>query len=816
MDLKIKRPRILGPSLLVLAGAVSPPVSWAAGEMSSRRQVRIPLTGQERVTTQDLGLEDLTVLLGQEAQSIQQIDRSPVGSTRLGDERAWQVVVYFDAPLSTRDGLRQAADLLSRESETLTNLGPTEIVLADPRPRQLLTGSRNPLTVKEALGDLRSEALTTGELIWHRQRFSSTDAELNRSEAARALEREVELIRNQRTELLRWLTRPTSTGPRLLILVQNGYDLNPRTFYTGQSAGSFLENPFGGITQAAAAKQVAVNGWTVLCLALGPRPEEFSDPTAPLFELARTTGGDVITSRRRGTRLLESVAMWPVLVVNLAADEQAGPQSLGVHHSHSKQQLQATRWASAATPSAGEEFELPLDPGYSDRRPVLKLLRPEGLALEGVVRFRTITARHRIARVEFLLDDLVVTETERTPFTALIDLGQGIRPHKLSAVAYSRSDRRLGEDSLQLNTALEPPRVTITNLDYSPEVGTLDIAATATAPSGNRPDRVEVFYNNRKKASLTESPYRIQITLDELRPSDFVRVVAVYPTGDTAEAARLPFLSEPGDELDVNLVQLLAMVTPRNRRMSLQLDRTDFVVRQKGKPLPIDHFSQWEELDLTLGLVLDTSDSMDVILEDARSAGERLFQAALSGNSKAFVVDFNDVPRLASQATADSARLLHSLEGLEARGDTALYDAIVFSLQQFKSSSGRRALVVVTDGKDSASYYQPQECVRQAKLHGVPVYLIVLGSPPDPHRNPERMRNLMVARRSGGDVYYISDLDDLTRIYDQIVKELRRQYFLAFNTGHMLTPQELEEIEIEMIPKGVSVRTLLASQQSGG
>jgi len=74
----------------------------------------------------------------------------------------------------------------------------------------------------------------------------------------------------------------------------------------------------------------------------------------------------------------------------------------------------------------------------------------------------------------------------------------------------------------------------------------------------------------------------------------------------------------------------------------------------------------------------------------------------------------------------------------------------------------------------------------------------------------------MIARRTGGDVYYISDLDDLGRIYDQIVSELRRQYFLAFNTGHTLTPEELEEIEIEVVPSGIEVRTLLASQQRGG
>ena len=220
--------------------------------------------------------------------------------------------------------------------------------------------------------------------------------------------------------------------------------------------------------------------------------------------------------------------------------------------------------------------------------------------------------------------------------------------------------------------------------------------------------------------------------------------------------------------------------------------------------------------DVEVILTIDTSESMQEILEDAREAGERFFSNALSTDDEAFVVDFNNLPRLARQTTSDPDQLKQSLAGLEARGDTALYDAIVFALQQFERSSGRRALVVVTDGEDSASFYQPAECVRQARLHGVPVYLIVLGSPPDPSRDPSLLRNLMIAERSGGEVYYISDLDDLSKIYDQIVSELRRQYFLAFNAGHTLTPEELDQIEIEVVPKGVSVRTLLASQQRGG
>lgn len=810
-------------SLVMLATAVWASTAWAGAETPDTRLLIVPLMAPQGLVSGELDSDDLTALLDEQPQHIQQISRPAVDSRAQGEPPPWEILIYFDAPLTTSDGLRKATLLLSHEAERLTRLGSTEIVLADPRPQIYLQDSRNPVAVRETLLDIRSESLTTGELQWHRQRFLETDRDEAASRADRAFRDEVGIIEQQRQSLLLWLAAKASAGPRLLILTQNGYDLNPRAFYSEQTAGSFLEDPRGGLSQAALSRTAAALGWTVLPLALGPRPREFAEPMAPLFEMARASGGEVITQRREMNKVLDRASTWPLVTIELTGGASRGPLPFEVLHGESGRQLKTTQWASAASVSSlVADLTLVTDidqdrAGDADElRPVLRLLRPEGLTLEGRVRFRTISGRKRIHQVAFLLDGQQVAETERTPFTTIIDLGPAVRPCTVTAIAYSKSGRKLGEDSVQLNMGLEPPKVTITQLDYDSEQGALTVTATATSPSGSAPERVEVFLNDRQAEAFSAPPYTTQIDVQELRHTDFVRVVAHYRGGETAEAARLPAMTGPSDELEVNLVELLAMVTPRNRKSRVVLDRTDFVIRQQGQPLPIDQFSRWEELQLTLGLVLDTSDSMEEIIEDAQEAGERFFNAALRAGDEAFVVDFNDLPRLARHTTTDAEQLLHSLAGLEARGMTALYDAIVFSLQQFENTAGRRALVVVTDGEDSASYYQPRECVRQARLHGVPVYLIVLGTPPDPSREPSLLRNQMIARRTGGEVYYISDLDDLGRIYDQIVSELRRQYFLAFNTGHTLTPEELEEIEIEVVPSGIEVRTLLASQQRGG
>lgn len=790
-------------SVPVAADAPSDPSG--AGRLSA-----IPVTAN----LSDADRIGLIALLDQRPQKILDIYLPDEAAAPGRPLRPWQVVVYFDAPLSTSDGLRKAAKALSREAERLTRLGPTEIVIADPMPRMYLDGSRDPAKVREALLDVPDAALSTGELQWHRQRYASAERDEEAAATSRALYDELKILTDHRTELARWSTRIRPPGPRLLILVQNGYDSNPRAFYNEQTGATFLGDPQGNAAQLDLARGIAGEGWMILSLALGPKPREFVDPLAPLHDLARASNGRVIHRHRDLTSTLELAAEWPILWLELDGDFEPGALAFEIQSTETGETLETTRWAALA-PNPLMVADPALDPA-NEPRAALRLLRPSGIALKGEQRLRTVAGHKRIDRVVFSLNGEVVAEATRSPYSAVVDLGPEISPVEVAVTAYSKSGRKLGEDTMSLNVALQPPMVSIDTLDLDPQSGRLTVDATTSAPTGLMPDRVEILLNDVPRATFDAPPFRAEVEVGELRSDDVVRVVAYYPNGDVAEAAEIPGMAGPADVVDVNLVELLAMVTPRNRKSPIELKQADFRIRQQGRSRPVDHFSRWDDLQLTLGLVLDTSDSMQEIIEDAREAGERFLANALSDSDEAFVVDFNNLPRLTRQTTSDADRLLSSLTGLEARGDTALYDAIVFALQQFQTTDGRRALVVVTDGEDSASFYQPAECVRQARLHGVPVYLIVLGTPPDPSQEPSLLRNQMIAQRSGGEVYYISDLDDLSQIYDQIVSELRRQYFLAFNAGHTLSPEELKQIEIEVVPKGVSVRTLLASQQRGG
>ncbi|HEX7831320.1 MAG TPA: hypothetical protein VF787_16810, partial [Thermoanaerobaculia bacterium] len=109
-------------------------------------------------------------------------------------------------------------------------------------------------------------------------------------------------------------------------------------------------------------------------------------------------------------------------------------------------------------------------------------------------------------------------------------------------------------------------------------------------------------------------------------------------------------------------------------------------------------------------------------------------------------------------------------------GSTALYDAMVFSLLQLQGVPGKRALIVLSDGKDSGSRYTLDDVVHVARETGASIYLVLLSS-----STPARLNAL--ATESGGRVWDLRDTKQLDSIYATIARELRSQYRLTFQTA---------------------------------
>jgi Ca-activated chloride channel homolog len=201
------------------------------------------------------------------------------------------------------------------------------------------------------------------------------------------------------------------------------------------------------------------------------------------------------------------------------------------------------------------------------------------------------------------------------------------------------------------------------------------------------------------------------------------------------------------------------------------------------------------------------------LMEDTRRAASSFLVNTVRSDDQAFLVEFDDRPRLIAEPTNDIPRLLNAFGRLQASGATALYDALNFSLVQFADAPGRRALVLLTDGEDYGSRTTPRQCVAQAKKLGVPIYVISLVG-----LDTERARATVdpildgMARSTGGRTYQIREIQELAEAYGQINAELRNQYVLTLATDGPLDDAELSKIEVKVKGSGLSARTAIGQR----
>jgi VWFA-related protein len=154
----------------------------------------------------------------------------------------------------------------------------------------------------------------------------------------------------------------------------------------------------------------------------------------------------------------------------------------------------------------------------------------------------------------------------------------------------------------------------------------------------------------------------------------------------------------------VELVNVTATVTDLSGRFVPGLTEMDFLVFEDDQPVDITHFSA-ERVPVSLGIVLDTSGSMDgAKISAARTALERLLFELLGPEDEVFLYRFDNLPHLVEGWTTDRGRIRDDLKRLPTDGATALYDAVAEALPLLKSGRHRKkALLVISDGNDTSS-----------------------------------------------------------------------------------------------------------------
>jgi VWFA-related protein len=235
----------------------------------------------------------------------------------------------------------------------------------------------------------------------------------------------------------------------------------------------------------------------------------------------------------------------------------------------------------------------------------------------------------------------------------------------------------------------------------------------------------------------------------------------------------------------VDVVMVAATVVDAEGRLITDLPRETFEVFEDGDKQTITQFTS-ERVPIGLGMLLDISDSMvGRRIVDARGAIERFLFQLLSPDDQFFVLTFNHAPHLLTRWGRDAEVVRQVLDEVKPTGATAIYDAILHSLPMIQQRQRpRAALVVVSDGADTASDASLSE-VRTALLRSDAfVYAVAIDSP-NPNGinrrvNPSALNE--ITSQSGGHTAVVHDAEELSAATARIAEELNSQYVIGYSS----------------------------------
>ncbi|MEP7132326.1 MAG: VWA domain-containing protein [Acidobacteriota bacterium] len=423
----------------------------------------------------------------------------------------------------------------------------------------------------------------------------------------------------------------------------------------------------------------------------------------------------------------------------------------------------------------------------------------------GLQRFETKVAEG-IKAVDFYLNGSKVMTKTRAPFQADLNLGPLPRKHTVRVVAYGENGRAAGEDEYTVNEGREVFKVRI----LSPEKGSkaggpTRVVAAIAVPEGKALQKLEFYSNESRVATLYQAPFEQTVNIRDSKSLGYVRIVGTLDDGTVAEDLR--YVNAPAyiSEVSVDAVELYTSVNDKGRPVS-GLQASNFKVFEDGAIQKVESFEYVKNLPLSLGVMIDTSASMLESLPDAEQAAISFLDYSIGAKDRAFTVSFDNEPYILAKLTNRKDKLYRSMAGLRAEGSTALYDAIVFGLYQFTGVKGKKALILVTDGKDTSSKFDFDTTLEYVRKAGISIYgigLRISGADLDVKYKLNKLANA-----TGGQTFYIDSAKKLDAIYKQINEELRSQYLLTYYSTNPPGKEQWHKVEVKVEPTSLQARTI--------
>src|SRR5882724_7039651 len=299
------------------------------------------------------------------------------------------------------------------------------------------------------------------------------------------------------------------------------------------------------------------------------------------------------------------------------------------------------------------------------------------------------------------------------------------------------------------------------------------------------------------------------------------------PTPPANPKEDLPQESEDVVRIETNLTNIFFTAADSNKRFVNTLTKENIRILEDGQPQEIFTFQKNVDLPLSIGILIDTSRSEERTLPDEKAAARSFLEAVMRPDKdEAAVVSFTGDVTLEQGFTGSVDRLRRAIDRVEfvppsgyvgggvvvggtppisdtnqiLAGATAIWDAVWASSNDLLSASAdntRRAIILLTDGVDTISQVKMHEAIERAQKADALIYAIGIG---DAYQGGVDMGSLRkIAEKTGGRAYFPRSESELRTAFDQIQRDLREQYLVAYSPSNKARDGSYRTIRIEVV-----------------
>jgi Ca-activated chloride channel homolog len=282
------------------------------------------------------------------------------------------------------------------------------------------------------------------------------------------------------------------------------------------------------------------------------------------------------------------------------------------------------------------------------------------------------------------------------------------------------------------------------------------------------------------------------------------------PATGAPSGAEAPAVAGPGGlnihpgsflRMNVDLVLIPVSVTDPMNRLVTGLEKNDFDVFDNNKKQNIQSFSS-DDAPVSIGIIFDLSGSMISKLIRARDSILEFIRTS-NPEDEFFVIGFNDRPALIEDFTSSVDKIEARLATLQAGHRTALLDALYYGVEKMRYAKyQRKALLVVSDGGDNDSRYTESEVRSEVRESDVQIYAIGIFDPyaptPEERFGPELLEQLCDS--SGGRLYRVDNLDEMSDVAEKISTDLRNQYVIGYRPKDLVRNGKWRKVKVKVNP----------------